>query len=59
MNINYNYDGKAHRQPMPKAVQVMVYIILGIIMSIGLMAATILAQLVIYLCMVIAQLAGW
>ena len=58
MNINYNYDGQQAKQPMPKAVQVMVYIILGIIMSIGLMAATILAQLVIYLCMAIAQLVG-
>lgn len=58
MNINYNYDGQQGRQPMPKAVQVMVYIILGVIMSIGLMAATILAQLVIYLCMAIAQLVG-
>jgi hypothetical protein len=56
MNIN---NDKPTRQPMPKAVQVMIYIIAGIIMSIGLMAATIIAQVVIYLCMVIAQLAGW
>lgn len=59
MNINYNF--RASKEPNGKpststSVQILVHMILGCMLSIAVMSAAVLAQLVIYLCAVIAEL---
>lgn len=58
MNINYKFNGEQTRHAIPKSVTVLVHIILGIIMSAGLLLVTLLAQIVIYICAVIVALVG-
>lgn len=61
MNINYNFrgpNGADGKPSTPTSVQIMVHMILGCLLSIAVMSAAVLAQLVIYLCVVIAELVG-
>lgn len=57
MKIDYKYDReKRDSLQASKSVQILVYMILGTLLSVAVMMATILAQVVIYFCSLIANL---
>jgi hypothetical protein len=55
MNINLKRGDELRRYQLPKSVEILVHVILGVLLSIAFMSALILAQIVIYLCSVIAR----
>ena len=57
MKIDYKYDReKRDFLQASKSVQILVHMILGTLLSVAVMMATILAQVVIYFCSLIANL---
>ena len=57
MKIDYKYDReKRDSLQASKSVQILVHMILGTMLSVAVMMATILAQVVIYFCSLIANL---
>lgn len=57
MKIDYKYDReKRDSLQASKSVQILVHMILGTLLSVAVMMATILAQVVIYFCSLIANL---
>ena len=57
MKIDYKYDReKRDSLQASKSVQILVHMILGTLLSIAVMIATILAQVVIYFCSLISNL---
>ena len=55
MNINLKRGDELRRYQLPKSVEILVHVILGVLLSIAFLSAAILAQIVIYLCALIAS----
>ena len=57
VKIDYKYDReKRDSLQASKSVQILVHMILGTLLSVAVLSATILAQIVLYFCSLIANL---
>ena len=57
MKIDYKYDReKRDSLQASKSVQILVHMILGTLLSVAVLSATILSQIVLYFCSLIANL---